>query len=335
MLRLVATAATATMVIAAPTLVAGAQPATTARSEAPATTSPPVPTAPSTNPSPSSPAAGPPSQDTPPEQRRDQATPSPRFHTTACAAFWNPNFGRNFTVCGRILDKYHQLGGPGGFLGPPTSDELTNADGIGKRTSFQGDATIYWHPDTDAHPVGGAIGSKWAQFGYDPGPLGYPITDEITNPDGIGKRQAFQHDSSIYWHPNTGAHQIGGQIGARWGELEWEASYLGYPTTDELSTPNGAARFNHFENGSVYWAQPTGGHDLTREMMAIWGAYGFETGLMGLPAGNNIPDSDISVLARGQQAAPRLRIPGEPQEQVFQNAIGRFGTDGEAYVRGR
>ena len=314
------------MVIAAPTPAAGAQPATTS-SEAPTTTSPPSPTAPSTNPSPTSLTAGPPSQDTPPEQRRDQATPSPRFHTTACAGFWNPTFGRNFTVCGRILDKYNQLGGPGGFLGLPTSDEFTNADGVGKRTSFQGDATIYWHPDTDAHPVGGAIGSKWAQFGYDAGPLGYPITDEITNPDGIGKRQAFQHDSSVYWHPNTEAHQLGGQVGARWGELGWEASYLGYPTTDELSTPNGQGRLNHFQQGSIYWTGTAGAHDLTAELVTLWGALGWEEGELGFPTRNAARGPDYNPTLRAQAVNPF------PQQARFERGYLTINQGGEAFAQ--
>lgn len=284
-LGLVAGSALAATMIVTPTTVAVAQPAT-ASSASPTPSPLPSPTSSSANTTPAPATAAPPSQGTPPEERRDQATPSPGFTTFACAGFWNPDLGRNFTLCGRILDKYNELGGPGGFLGLPTSDELLNPDGVGKRTSFQNNSSIYWHPDTDAHQIGGRIGDKWADFGLEAGPLGYPITDELTNPDGHGKRQAFQADSSIYYSEATDAHQIGGDIGKRWGELRWEASYLGYPTTDELSTPNGQGRLNHFEMGSIYWSGTAGAHDLTAELVTLWGALGWEEGELGFPTRN-------------------------------------------------
>ena len=34
-------------------------------------------------------------------------------------------------------------------------------------------------------------------------------------------------------------------IFAKWASLRWEAGILGYPLTDELTTPDGVGRFNH------------------------------------------------------------------------------------------
>ena len=268
LLRLVATAAAPAMVIATPTTVAGAQPATTTNSEAPATTAT-SPTTPSASPSPTSPTAGPPSQGTPPEQRRDQATASPGFTTMACEDYWNAAHGRSYTLCGRIRDKYIELGGPGSFLGAPTSGEILNPDGVGKRASFEGNSSIYWHPDTDAH-------------------------------------------------------QIGGDIGKRWGELRWEASYLGYPTTDEVSTPNGQGRVNHFERGSVYWTGTTGAHDISSELTAVWGALGWEEGELGFPAMNSQIGPDYDPTLR---SAPVNRF---PQQATFQRGFITINSDGEA-----
>ncbi|MFD6860234.1 LGFP repeat-containing protein [Rhodococcus sp. NPDC060090] len=86
-----------------------------------------------------------------------------------CADYWNPALNSWFMVCGRILDKYNEMGGPGGLLGLPTSNELTNPDGIGKRNSFTNDSSIYWSPATDAHQIGGAIGAEWARTGWESG----------------------------------------------------------------------------------------------------------------------------------------------------------------------
>lgn len=39
-----------------------------------------------------------------------------------------------YEVCGAIRDKYNELGGSTSFLLYPTSNEMTNPDGIGKRS---------------------------------------------------------------------------------------------------------------------------------------------------------------------------------------------------------
>lgn len=244
----------------------------------------------------------------------------------ACEEFWNPRAGRNYTLCGRILHKYTTLGGPGGFLGAPTSNEILNPDGVGKRASFEGGSSIYWHPDTDANQIGGLIGDKFADFGYEAGKLGYPITDELTNSDD-GKRQAFQNDSSIYYTAATGAHQIGGDIGKRWGELGWEESYLGYPTTDELATPNGQGRLNHFEMGSIYWSGSSGAHDLTAELVTLWGALGWEEGELGFPTRNAERGPVYDPTLRAQEVNPF------PQQARFQRGYLTINQAGEAYAQ--
>lgn len=325
----VSAAVAAALVVTAPTM-GNAQ---TATSSTPSSTPTSLPSSatPSTTPPPAT--AGPPSQGTPPEERRDKPTPAPQVTTMSCQSFWNHIHARNYSLCGRILAKYTDLGGPAGALGPPTSDEILNPDGVGKRASFQNNSSIYFHPDTDAHQIGGLIGDKWAQFGLEAGPLGYPITDELTNPDG-GKRQAFQNDSSIYYTAATGAHQIGGDIGKRWGNLGWESSYLGYPTTDEISTPNGAARLNHFESGSIYWSGNTGARDLTTEMISIWAAYGYEAGTLGLPTSNTRQGNpDISPLDSPDNSTLQTAATSRPQETVFQGGIGVVGYGDEGYVQ--
>ncbi|MEU9763539.1 hypothetical protein AB0D98_28295 [Streptomyces sp. NPDC047987] len=136
-------------------------------------------------------------------------------------------------VGGDILAKYIDLGDTSSPLGCPVTGELSNPDGVGKRQQFVG-GTIYWHPVTRAHPVWGTIGDKWGQLGWEAGVLGYPLSDELTNPDNVGKRQQFQ-GGTIYWHPtlSNGAHAVRKSIGGLWGELDWEAGAFGYPTSDE------------------------------------------------------------------------------------------------------
>ncbi|NLE81162.1 MAG: hypothetical protein GX610_16575 [Rhodococcus sp.] len=160
--------------------------------------------------------------------------------------------GSWFMVCGRILDKYNEFGGPNGSLGLPTSNELTNPDGVGKRTSFTNDASIYWSPESDAHQIGGEIGAEWAARGWEGGPLGYPITDELTNPDGVGKRNQFQ-GGSVYWHPSTRAHTVWGAIRDKWAQIGWESSTLGYPAGNEI-VGVGSSIGQEFQNGKIVYS---------------------------------------------------------------------------------
>ncbi|MFF8846445.1 hypothetical protein ACF08N_27635 [Streptomyces sp. NPDC015127] len=145
-------------------------------------------------------------------------------------------------VCGRqvvgdILAKYEQMGGETSLLGCPTTDELPTPDGRGRYNHFEG-GSIYWTPTTGAHPVWGAVRDKWASMGWEASKLGYPVGDELTNPDGQGKRQQFE-GGTVYWHPtlSNGAHPVWGQIGKLWGEWGWEGGNFGYPTSDEIPSP--------------------------------------------------------------------------------------------------
>jgi len=45
----------------------------------------------------------------------------------------------------------------------------------------------------------------WAQNGWERSELGFPVSDEMTAPDGVGRQSNFQF-GSIYWTPSTGAY---------------------------------------------------------------------------------------------------------------------------------
>ncbi|MDZ7910887.1 MAG: hypothetical protein U5O16_03490 [Rhodococcus sp. (in: high G+C Gram-positive bacteria)] len=170
-------------------------------------------------------------------------------------------------VCGRILDKYVQFGGPGGLLGLPTSNELTNPDGVGKRTSFTNDSTIYWHPATDAHQIGGAIGAEWGRQGYEGGNHGYPTTDESGTPDGVGRYNHFYNSSSIYWHPNfgTSAFTVWGAIRTAWANAGWENSFHGYPTGNEYNY--GGGKRQNFQYNVIDWNVAPSEQDVTNRVI--------------------------------------------------------------------
>ncbi|WP_407926275.1 LGFP repeat-containing protein, partial [Corynebacterium hindlerae] len=159
-----------------------------------------------------------------------------------CRTYWP----RPHQVCGAIKAKYESLAvawagqTPLSFLGLPKSGELTNPDGVGKRTEFD-NGFIYWHPDTGAWSVTTHNSIVWARNGWEQGRLGYPTSDEIGTGDGVGRKQMFQR-GRIYTSL-SGVVSIEGKILEKWIETGEEKGPLGYPATDEEGTPDGVGRF--------------------------------------------------------------------------------------------
>jgi uncharacterized protein with LGFP repeats len=117
--------------------------------------------------------------------------------------------------------------------------------------------SIAWHEDLGAHEVHGAIAVHWRALGDTR--FGYPFTDEQITPDGSGRYNHFRAvheptelDRSIYWHPDTAAHELRGLIRAHWASLGWEKSKVGYPVSDERSR-QGAGRRQDFQRGAIAW----------------------------------------------------------------------------------
>ncbi|MEU3993876.1 hypothetical protein OG229_34215 [Streptomyces platensis] len=110
--------------------------------------------------------------------------------SAATPAQATPYCDQGFEVVGAIEHTYvTYLGGPGGVLGCPISNELVNPDQFGRRSEFDR-GTIYWSPRSGAFPVWGALGEWWAGQGYERGWAGYPTSFEYTVGNEI--RQNFQ-----------------------------------------------------------------------------------------------------------------------------------------------
>ncbi len=106
-------------------------------------------------------------------------------------------------------------------------------------------------------PQGGAIAAKYQDMVRAGLGLGQPLTAEQTSSDGEGHFRSYQN-STIYWSPRTGAHEVHGAVREQYLRLGAEVGRLGYPTSDELAAPDGIGRINNFEHGSIYWSARTG-----------------------------------------------------------------------------
>jgi len=57
--------------------------------------------------------------------------------------------------------------------------------------------------------------------------------------------------ASIYWTPETGAHEVHGAIRDKWASLGWEGGALRYPISDEFQ--DGIYRRTNFQHGYIGW----------------------------------------------------------------------------------
>jgi uncharacterized protein with LGFP repeats len=109
--------------------------------------------------------------------------------------------------------------------------------------------------------VYGSIRQAWAALGRERSVVGYPLTDELGTPDGVGRYNHFQH-GSVYWSPSTGAHEVHGAIRNAWGQSGWERGPLGYPVSGERAVPGGAR--SDFQSGSILWDAASGRTTVVR-----------------------------------------------------------------------
>ncbi|WP_257445835.1 LGFP repeat-containing protein [Archangium lipolyticum] len=164
----------------------------------------------------------------------------------ACRVYYSVNWlaGGCCVILGAISDKYTEKYDS---LGLCQSGEFATADTVGRYNRFER-GSIYWHLNTHAHEVHGFIHAKWAQKGYERSLVGFPVTDEVALPNGLGSFNHFEF-GSIYWKNGLG-------VAAVFGALGYERSSLGYPVRDEYAVTGG--RESEFERGYITLNTSTG-----------------------------------------------------------------------------
>ncbi|WP_158170228.1 alpha/beta hydrolase-fold protein [Rhodococcus sp. JT-3] len=183
-------------------------------------------------------------------------------------------------VAGRIAGAYMNTGAAAGPLGFPRTPELGTPDGRGRFNHFQ-NGSIYWTPQTGAHPVSGDILAEWSAQGWEGGPLGYPTADEIATPGKPGKVQGFEI-GAMYSSAN-GTHAVLGMIMGKYGELGWENGWLGFPKSNEVPIKDNG-RFTEFEGGNIYWSPGSGAWSVENgPLFDGWKSVGYEGGRLGFP----------------------------------------------------
>jgi len=147
---------------------------------------------------------------------------------------------------------------------------------------------VYW---PSPYEVCGAIKDKYNSLGGPSSFLLWPTSAELTNPNNSGKRTQFLN-GPIYWSAAGGAHPVVNSILNRWGVHQYEAGWLGYPTTDEIVHADGIGRRQEFQNGAIYVAFTNAISSAIKNgpIRDKWNTVGAETpgSLLGYPIGDEI-----------------------------------------------
>lgn len=183
------------------------------------------------------------------------------------------------------------------------------------------------------------------------GRWGECVTNEYPVKDGVA--QDFRKGRA-YWSPESGAWLTNGRIGARYSQIGGPESWLGFPITHELGTPDGIGRFNHFQHGSIYWTPDLGPVAVPADIVEEWGRNGYELGKLGYPVadpvsvgeglmqrfehgviarkpngetvtvfgaiGQKLIDANLGASDLGTPTAPERQIPGGALQE-FENGV--------------
>ncbi|PTR42022.1 LGFP repeat-containing protein [Rhodococcus sp. OK611] len=128
------------------------------------------------------------------------------------AIYWSPSTGA-WAVPSTVLTTWAERLWEAGALGYPIGRHavLTGADGrpVGDVQGFEGGA-IYRRYGQPGAVVTGRIRERWNRSGFENGPLGWPLSDEV-EVDGGGRVQEFEH-GRIAWSPEgtTALTPVGG-----------------------------------------------------------------------------------------------------------------------------
>ncbi|MEJ7584222.1 MAG: hypothetical protein WKF43_09075 [Acidimicrobiales bacterium] len=161
--------------------------------------------------------------------------------------------GEVAAVHGRTEEKYRDLGEHRGLLRWPVTD--VRALGPGFRTDFE-QGSILYRPGLAVAEVHGSILVKWDATGSNLGPLGWPLTDVTTLPDGRGRVSRFQK-GSVYFRPGgAGTWEVHGPIHDYYRYVGETESDLGYPRGD-VSADGDLSRCT-FDRGRLTYDPDTG-----------------------------------------------------------------------------
>lgn len=136
------------------------------------------------------------------------------------------------------------------------------------------------------NPAYAEIAAKAAALGaeFTGSPLESVVRLQGPSPADNGAYRRRFSGCTIYYSPATGAHEIHGDIRAKY-ELRYQSSpLLGIPVGDQGGCPDGKGYYNQFSNAASIYSHPeTGPFVVYGAIRALWAQEGWETGALGYP----------------------------------------------------
>jgi hypothetical protein len=132
-----------------------------------------------------------------------------------------------------------------------------------------------------------AIKQKAQELGGLPG---IPLSTITNVGDGYVRRY---QGCDIYYSIQTGAHEVHGDIRAKYNYWQGAIGKLGLPITDERGTPDNKGQYNHFVGGSIYSSTTTGPMVVLNAVRNLWASQGWEKSEFGYP----VSDTHVGVNA--------------------------------------
>lgn len=146
---------------------------------------------------------------------------------------------------------------------------------------------VFW---PSPYQVCGAILERYEVIGGPVSWLGLPKSNELVNPDGVGRRSEFL-GGNIYWHPSHGAHSVAPDAAKQWNTLGYETGRLGYPVGEAFSTSTPLIYGQRYSGGDIYYSPLTGGA-VWGDIKARYDQLGGANHPIGVPITNEIENTD-------------------------------------------
>jgi hypothetical protein len=146
-----------------------------------------------------------------------------------------------------------------------------------------------------------AIDDKYRELGGPSGFLGRPLGRERRCSHHTKGLFRYFEGGAIFWRLDTGAHEVHGAIREKWKTLGEYHGFLGFPITDQLIAPDSVGRYNHFQNGSIYWTPETGAWEVHGAIKEKWASWDWERGALGYPVSDEMDTPDGGRYNRFQK----------------------------------
>jgi len=153
---------------------------------------------------------------------------------------------------GAIRERWAELGYQNGALGYPAGSEVYAGGGIYYQKYEKG--YIIGKSSSGFWESYGPTRTRWAELGYQNGPMGYP-TGPIT-PTGSGFFQKYQN-GYIIGTSSTGYWESKGAIRKHWGQQGYQNGALGYPTGPEQYTTATRTYHQQYEHNKIFHKPPS------------------------------------------------------------------------------